>query len=66
VATTPNGHYKLTVYLRGDQYLLLHSVALKAALDRGGGRPDASAIIRELIDHHEPDMRKALGGKRKK
>lgn len=61
-----NGLFKLTVYLRPDQYLDLHAVALNAAMERGGGRPDVSAIIREMLDHYKPDVEKALKkGKRR-
>jgi hypothetical protein len=66
MATTENGFYKLTMYLRPDQYLQLHAIALQAMVERGGGRPDVSKIIREMIDHYAPAMQKALKPQRRK
>lgn len=60
-----NGHFKLTMYLRPDQYTWLHALALDEAVDRGGGRPDVSLLLRDMIDHVKPQLEKALQQKRK-
>lgn len=61
-----NGFFKLTVYLRPDQYTSLRALALDEAVERGGGRPDASKLIRDMIDLVWPDVEKALKQKRKR
>lgn len=53
---TPNGHCKLTVYLRMDQYLWLGALALEGVAERGGGRPDSSELIRAFIDKLQPEI----------
>jgi hypothetical protein len=66
MSTTPNGHLKLTIYLRPDQYVWLHALALDEAVERGGGRPDASQLVREMIDHLKPEVEKVLQRKKKR
>lgn len=52
-----NGLYKLTMYLRPDQYLWLRAQALAGVMEEGGGRPDVSAILREMIDKVQAEMK---------
>jgi len=66
MSTAANGHYKLTVYLRPDQYLWMHAVALDDVMHRGGGRPDVSRMLREMIDDYKPLVDKALAQRKKK
>jgi hypothetical protein len=66
MSVTPNGLFKLTMYLRRDQYLWLRAEALKVVMDRGGGRPDVSVILREMIDKIKADMDEAQKPRRKK
>lgn len=66
MSTAANGLYKLTVYLRPDQYLKLHAVALDDVMERGGGRPDVSKMLRDMIDLVQPQVDKALADRQKK
>jgi hypothetical protein len=66
MSTARNGHYKLTVYLRPDQYLWMHAVALDDVMERGGGRPDVSKMLRDMIDDYRPSVDKALADRKKK
>jgi hypothetical protein len=59
MSQTANGLYKLTMYLRPDQYLWLRAEALKGVMDKGGGRPDVSVILREMVDHYKAQMEAA-------
>jgi len=65
VSQAANGLFKLTVYLKPDQYLWLHAVALTDAVEKGGGRPDASKLIRDMIDEVRPRLDAALAAKKK-
>jgi hypothetical protein len=56
MSTASNGLYKLTMYLRPDQYLWLRAEALKGVMDKGGGRPDVSVILRAMIDKIKADV----------
>lgn len=56
MSQTANGLYKLTMYLRPDQYLWLRAEALKSVMEHGGGRPDVSVILREMIDKIKDEM----------
>lgn len=51
-----NGLYKLTMYLRPDQYLWLRAQALAGVMEEGGGRPDVSAILRAMVDKVRDEM----------
>lgn len=51
-----NGLYKLTMYLRPDQYVWLRALALEEAMEREGGRPDVSALLRDMIDKVRPEI----------
>lgn len=51
-----NGLYKLTMYLRPDQYLWLRAQALAGVMEEGGGRPDVSAIVRAMVDKVKAEM----------
>jgi len=59
VSQTANGLFKLTMYLRPDQYLWLRAESLKGTMERGGGRPDVSLIVRTMIDRVRADMEAA-------
>jgi hypothetical protein len=41
---------RMTVHLYADQVARLKELAFRAALERGRGSPDASALIREAVD----------------
>ena len=53
-----NGLFKLTVYLRPDQYGWLHSLALEKVMEEEGGRPDVSELMRAFIDKLQPEIDK--------
>jgi hypothetical protein len=56
MSQTASGLYKLTMYLRPDQYLWLRAEALKSVMDKGGGRPDVSVILPAMIDKIKADV----------
>jgi hypothetical protein len=60
-----NGNFKLTMYLRPDQWLWLKAQALNETMLRGGGKPDYSAILRAMIDKTRTDMEAAMKPKKK-
>lgn len=66
MSQTATGLYKLTMYLRPDQYLFLRAEALKTVMDRGGGRPDVSVILREMIDKIRDEMDAGSGRSKRK
>ena len=66
MSQTANGLYKLTMYLRPDQYLWLRAEALKGVLEQGGGRPDVSVILREMIDKLMEEMGGAKGPRKRR
>lgn len=66
MSTAANGMYKLTVYLRPDQYLWMHAVALDDVMERGGGRPDVSRMLRDMIDFCKPQVDKKLKERKRK
>lgn len=61
-----NGLYKLTMYLRPDQYLWLRAQALAGVMEEGGGRPDVSAIVREMVDKVKSEMESKQPRRRRK
>lgn len=60
-----NDHFKLTMYLRPDQYLWLRALALEEVMHRGCGKPDVSALLRDMIDNVKPEIEKAREKRRK-
>jgi hypothetical protein len=61
-----NGLFKLTMYLRSDQYLWLRAQALQTVMEEGGGRPDVSSILRQMVDKVKSDMEARQPKKRRK
>jgi len=59
------GRFKLTMYLRPDQWLWLKAQAAVAVIERGGGKPDYSEILRAMIDKTKADMEAAQAPKKK-
>ncbi len=60
---------KLTIYLRSDQYIRLKTDTLTRVLDAGGGKPDISERVREILDtfHEAADaVRETSTPKKKK
>jgi hypothetical protein len=60
-----SGRFKLTMYLRPDQWLWLKAQALNECVLRGGGKPDYSVILRAMIDKTKADMEEAAKPKKK-
>jgi hypothetical protein len=54
----PNGLKKITIYVRPDQYLWLRALSLQMAVDNGGGRPDASALLQGMLDLYRDSIEK--------
>ena len=66
MSAAANGLFKLTMYLRPDQWLWLKAQALNECLLRGGGKPDYSAILRAMIDRTKADLDASAPKKRKR
>ncbi len=65
MSVSATGLYKLTVYLRPDQYGWLRALAVEEVMHRGGGKPDVSALLRDMVDNVKPEVEAALKKRRK-